>query len=140
MKEAVNCQLCPVLSVVALRIRMGTLFLRRQFCSRGLNSICRLPSGCLGQTKSLLSQRFSRLFPRRRASQSGNQRGPVTGLLNVGSFVVRFVLDVFDLRVQVPARKAHRRVSCGSSRVEKSFSHWWSTRRGRACEYSVAHL
>ena len=38
IQVAVNCQLCPVLSVVALRLKTGTFASRRQLWSFGLKS------------------------------------------------------------------------------------------------------
>lgn len=60
--EAVNCQLCPVLSEVVFRIRLGTFARRRQLSSFRLKSSSGLPLLASGQTYSPLSQRGSLLL------------------------------------------------------------------------------
>ena len=54
IQVAVNCQVCPVLRLVALSTRIGTLLARRQLWSFGLKSL----SSSLGMILSSLSQRF----------------------------------------------------------------------------------
>src|SRR2546429_8981982 len=59
--EAVNCQLCPVLSAAVLRMRFGTFARRRQLSVLKSKSSSALPSSPIGQTYKPLSQRLS--FP-----------------------------------------------------------------------------
>lgn len=55
--DAVNCQLCPLLSAVVLRIKLGTFARRRQLSVLRLKSSSGSPFACRGQTYKPFSRR-----------------------------------------------------------------------------------